>query len=254
MPPLWPRKRPSQIKMRSVAMCHKPTYRCRVRDIERSRSGESCRCRRRWRDERRSYGIGEHEFVELATKHASEQHPELRPDAAFSKLYESEESVRRACSIAKAAEFSVFDIKPVVVGGPGAVADAINDTENSAVLWAHEEIVRIGREKFPFLSADQQFARVFEDSKYAALAAQAHRRPGPTTVYAAPHPTPGNAAYAKADPAPSADGAYAALLAKAKEHQAAHPELTEAQAFERIYTDRSNIELAKRERGESGPG
>ena len=53
--------------------------------------------------------------------------------------------------------------------------------------------------------------------------------------------------------APNADSAYAALLAKAREHQAAHPELTEAQAFARIYTDRANIELAKRERMESAP-
>jgi len=48
---------------------------------------------------------GETELVTLLTKAASEQHPSLRPDQAFAKLYEGEESVRRACSVAKACEF-----------------------------------------------------------------------------------------------------------------------------------------------------
>jgi hypothetical protein len=52
---------------------------------------------------------------------------------------------------------------------------------------------------------------------------------------------------------PTAETAYAALMAKAAEYQRAHPELTQAQCFEKIYTDRTNIELAKRERIESRP-
>jgi hypothetical protein len=160
--------------------------------------------------------------------------------------------VVRACAVLKAAEFSVFDIRPVVVTGPDAMREANDDTEQSAALRAYEEILRIGKEKFPFLSADQQFARVFEDKNYAALAAQAHRRPGPSVVHPMPHASRG-AATAKSDPAPSNDSAYAELMVKAREHQAAHPELSEAQAFEKIYTDRANVELAKRERAESAP-
>jgi hypothetical protein len=64
---------------------------------------------------------------------------------------------------------------------------------------------------------------------------------------------PGRGAYTKADPAPNTDTAYTALMAKARDYQTAHPELSEAQAFDKVYTDRSNIELAKRERIESAP-
>jgi hypothetical protein len=192
---------------------------------------------------------GEHELVAALTKAASEQF-NMPGDRAFSKLFEAEESVRRACNIAKAAEFSVFDIKPVVVGGTNA-QDVNNAT---AAVRAREEIERIGREKFPFLPADQQFSRVFEDKNYAALAAQAHRRPGPTTIYEMPGSTgPGRGAYTKADPAPSADTAYAELMVKAEAYRSAHSDLSIAQCFAEIYTDRANVELAKRERIESVP-
>jgi hypothetical protein len=184
----------------------------------------------------------EAQLVAVLTQHAG-------GDRGFAKLYETEPDVRRACSIAKAAELSVFDIEPMIVGGPDAMNSANDDTEQSAVLLATKEIQRIGREKFPFLSADQQFARVFEDKNYSALAAQAHRRPGPTTVYAMPKA----AAYTKSDSAPNADSAYAELMLKAEAYRSAHPELSVAQCFEKIYTNRANIELAKRERIESAP-
>jgi hypothetical protein len=183
----------------------------------------------------------EHELVAVLSKHAG-------GDRAFAKLAEENPIVVRACGIAKAAEFSVFDIQPVVVGG----ADARDVDNATAAVRAREEIVRIGREKFPFLSADQQFARVFEDRNYAALAAQAHSRPQPTTIYAMPGSAdPGRGAYTKADPVPNAGTAYAELQAKAAELRKARPDLSEAQAFERVYSDRSNIELAKRERQEA---
>jgi hypothetical protein len=136
----------------------------------------------------------------------------------------------------------------MVVGGPDAMNEA-NDDDDSAVLRAHEEIVRIAREKFPFLPADVAFARIFEDKNYALLAAQAHQRPGPTTVYAMPKA----AAYTKSDPVPNTDTAYAELMLKAEAYRSAHPELSIAQAFEKIYTARANVELAKRERVESAP-
>jgi hypothetical protein len=202
-------------------------------------------------DTGRSYGVSESEYVEAASRHAGELYG-LPSDRAFAKLCESDGSVMRACGVLKAAEFSVFDIKPVVVGGGAAVAEAINNTERSAVLRAHEENVRIGREKFPFLSADAQFAHVFEDSKYAALAAQAHQRPTAPAggVYAFP------TAVAKSDHdfgAPNTDTAYATLMAKAEQLRSERPELSIAQCFDRIYTNRGNVELAKRERMESAP-
>jgi hypothetical protein len=184
----------------------------------------------------------EAQLVAVLTKHAG-------GDRGFAKLYETEPAVQRACSIAKAAEFSVFDVQPVVITGPDAMHEA-NDDDDSAVLRATKEIQRIGREKFPFLPADQQFARVFEDSKYAALAAQAHQRPTAPAggVYAFP------TAVAKSDRSNSEGTAYATLMAKAEQLRSERPELSVAQCFEKIYTDRANVELAKRERIESAPG
>ena len=42
-------------------------------------------------------------------------------------------------------------------------------------------------------------------------------------------------------------------MVKAEEYRNTHPELSIAQCFEKTYTDRANIELAKRERVESAP-
>ncbi len=42
-------------------------------------------------------------------------------------------------------------------------------------------------------------------------------------------------------------------MLKAEAYRDAHPELSVAQCFEKIYTDRANVELAKRERIESAP-
>jgi hypothetical protein len=47
--------------------------------------------------------------------------------------------------------------------------------------------------------------------------------------------------------------AYGDLMEKAEAYRNAHPELSVAQCFEKIYTDRANVELAKRERVESRP-
>ena len=78
---------------------------------------------------------GEAELVAALTKRAAEQFS-MSGERAFARLFEAEESVRRACRLAKAAEFSPFDIKPVVVGGVDAMNEA-NDDDDSAVVRAH---------------------------------------------------------------------------------------------------------------------
>lgn len=93
--------------------------------------------------ERQRSPCTEAELVAVLTKHAG-------GDRAFAKLCETEPNVLRACSIAKAAEFAAFDDTPMVVGG----ADARDVDNATAAVRAYEEIVRIGREKFPFLRAD----------------------------------------------------------------------------------------------------
>jgi hypothetical protein len=190
----------------------------------------------------------EAELVEAVGKAAVERHPELSEAQAFSRVYAAgtDESrvLQHALSVAKAAEFAAFDIKPAVVGGEDA-------QDVTAAVRAYEEIIAIGRKRFPFLSVEQQFARVIDDSNYRALAEQVHTRPSPpsSSVYGMPR-----SFYAKeADPAPNADSAYTALMVKAAELRKTQPTLTEAQAFSKVFTDPANIELAKRERAEAAP-
>jgi hypothetical protein len=64
---------------------------------------------------------------------------------------------------------------------------------------------------------------------------------------------PLRASAAKSDPAPSAGSAYDELLVKAREYRKTHSDLSEAQAFAKVFSDPANTELAKRERIESAP-
>jgi hypothetical protein len=131
-------------------------------------------------------GYSEFELVSALTKYALEQCPELRPDVAFAKLYESEESVRRACNIAKATFAEVVlgpGVTPQVVGGE----DARDVDDPRAALEAHARLQEIGKARWPDASEATQFANAFTDPKNAALANHAHRRPAPTTFF--PHPS-----------------------------------------------------------------
>jgi hypothetical protein len=126
--------------------------------------------------EQRSYGISESEFVGLVTEHAAKQHPELRPDAAFAKLYESEEIVRRACSVLKSAPL-VADLTPLQVGGTDA--QALDDPQAALA-----QLPELGQQRWPNERPDVQFSRAFE--LRPDLAVKAHRRPSPTTSFAFP--------------------------------------------------------------------
>jgi hypothetical protein len=127
--------------------------------------------------------VGEHELVAALTKAASEQHPELSSAQAFAKLY-TEESVWRACAIAKAMPF-VADLTPLVVGGVDAVHEAVDDTESSE---AYAQLKELGARKWPTASEAQQFANAFTDPANATLAQKAHRRPTPPMGGAYPFP------------------------------------------------------------------
>jgi hypothetical protein len=96
--------------------------------------------------------------------------------------------------------------------------------------------------KFPDKTPDAAFARMFTDNSSDGLVLRrAHRVVRAEQLYG---PT------VKAADRGS-NSAYGELQARAAEYRKAHPELSEAQAFERVYSDRSNIALAKRERIES---
>jgi hypothetical protein len=113
----------------------------------------------------------EAEFVSAVTKHAHALRPELRPDQAFAKLYEAEESVRRAVAVAKAMPF-VFDDTPLQVGGIDAQNEANDDTEASE---AYRQLAALGQQRWPNERADVQFSRAF--GLRPDLAVKAHRRP-----------------------------------------------------------------------------
>jgi hypothetical protein len=131
--------------------------------------------------DQKSYGLDEHTFTKLATEHAQRLYPNDRPDTAFSKLYQSEESVRRACQVAKSMPF-VADLTPLQVGGFAAQNEAVNNTESSE---AYAQLQQIGRDRWPTASEATQFANAFAEN--ATLAAKAHRRPSATTIYQMPH-------------------------------------------------------------------
>jgi hypothetical protein len=119
-------------------------------------------------DENRSYGISEHEFVELATEHAKAAHPELTEAAAFAKIYQIPE-VWRACNLLKSMPFHA-DVTPVMVGG--------EDTRDlSDTSKAIAQLKQLGARKWPTATEAQQFANAFTDPVNATLAAKAHRRP-----------------------------------------------------------------------------
>jgi hypothetical protein len=126
--------------------------------------------------DQKSYGLDEPTFTKIATEHAQRIYPNDRPDVAFSKLYQSEESVRRACSVLKSAA-PYFDPQVQVVTGEDA--RAVNDP--SAALAA---LHRIGRERWPDASEAIRFTRAFEANP--ELARKAHVRPSATTSYAWP--------------------------------------------------------------------
>jgi hypothetical protein len=129
-------------------------------------------------DERRSYGLSEHEFVALATEHAKAQHPELTEAAAFSKMYQSEPMLRQACVALKSMPFQV-SLEPLQIGG--------GDVNPNDPAEAIEQLKQLGRDRWPTASAADQFERALTSPEYHKLARVAVPIPQPTTSYQFPH-------------------------------------------------------------------
>jgi hypothetical protein len=119
--------------------------------------------------DQKSYGLDEPTFTRLATEHAQRIYSNDRPDVAFSKFYQSEESVRRACQIAKSMPF-VADLTPLVVGGEDT-RDLSDQSEAIA------QLKQLGARKWPTATEAQQFSNAFTDPANRELASRAHRRP-----------------------------------------------------------------------------
>jgi hypothetical protein len=135
--------------------------------------------------DQKAYGLDEHTFTQLATEHAARLYPNDRPDSAFSKLYESEESVRRAMQISKSTMPYVVDPEPLVVSGERARGGDVN-VDDPAEAIAH--LKELGRRRWPTASEAEQFANALTDPDPVnrKLAARAHVRPSPMTSYPFP--------------------------------------------------------------------
>jgi hypothetical protein len=128
--------------------------------------------------DQKSYGLDELSFTRLATEHAQRVYPNDRPDSAFSKLYQSEESVRRACVILKSMPL-VADVTPVMVGG--------EDTRDlSDTSKAIEQLKALGARRWPTASAADQFERALTDPANHVLARRAVPIPQATTSFPFP--------------------------------------------------------------------
>jgi hypothetical protein len=132
--------------------------------------------------------ITESELVAAASKVAAERYPGLTEAQAFDKIFSDPgaegQALRKAVAIAKS-----MPVTPTMVGGPEAMFDANDNTEQSeayAQLVSMAEKMRAASPELK-LSAAQAFDRVFTDKRNASLAAKAHVRPSPTTFF--PHPS-----------------------------------------------------------------
>lgn len=123
-----------------------------------------------------AYGLDEHAFTALITEHAKRLYPDMRPDAAFAKLYSGADGIalRKAMPI-------IVSLQPMTSGGVDEQRAAIEDTEASE---AYKQLQEIGRQKWPTASEAQQFARAM--TEHPALANKVHKRPEPTTSYPFP--------------------------------------------------------------------
>jgi hypothetical protein len=128
--------------------------------------------------EGRTFGISESDFTSAAANHAAKQHPGLRPDAAFAKLYEAEEIVRRAVGVLKSAPL-VADLTPLVVGG--AAAQALDDPAEAIA-----QLKQLGAQRYPSASASAQFEKALTDPANHKLARIAVPIPRATTSFAFP--------------------------------------------------------------------
>jgi hypothetical protein len=128
----------------------------------------------------KAHGVSEHELTGLAFEEAKKHAlPGERHNTAFARWYSEPEQLelRKAIQIAKN---TLMDMKPTVVevGATNVESDA------SEAYGKLTEMANAMRAKSPTLTVAQCFARVFEDTANAELAAKAHRRPQATTSYA----------------------------------------------------------------------
>jgi hypothetical protein len=134
--------------------------------------------------DQKAYGLDEEAFTKLATEEASRRWPDMRPDAAFAKLFSDLGPdgvvLRKAHNVVKNMPFRA-DVTPLVVGGEDT-RDLSDESEAIA------QLKELGARKWPSASALQQFERALTAPENRELAAKAHRRPTPPVGGAYPFP------------------------------------------------------------------
>jgi hypothetical protein len=136
-------------------------------------------------DEGQSHSISEHELFQLAQAEAQKtRKANETPAQAFSRYYQSDEAlpVRKAIAICKGYP-QVMSIEPTSV----EVGSSATEDDSKAAYDKLTEMAEAQREKAPWLSAAQCFARVFEQNP--ELAAKAHRRPQASASNSYPFPS-----------------------------------------------------------------
>jgi hypothetical protein len=145
--------------------------------------------------DQKAYGLDEHAFTQLATEHAARLYPNDRPDAAFSKLYQSEESVRRACAIAKAWPMPMSLEPMVATGASGFPSTRLRSGsspgrgDDADDLDAYEQLVKMAeQQRRAGESASQAFERIYLDpaNRHLAESERMANRPQPTTYFPMP--------------------------------------------------------------------
>jgi hypothetical protein len=132
----------------------------------------------------KSYALTETEFVHLIDTAARVAHSDLGA-RAFEKVYERNPVLAKAIAVIKAWP-SPMSLVPTLVGGPDAMHEAIDDTEQSE---AYQKLVDMAeRQRRAGESASQAFERVYLDpaNRHLAEAERSANRPRPTTQYPFP--------------------------------------------------------------------
>jgi hypothetical protein len=135
-------------------------------------------------DEQKSFRLTEEEFCNLIDTASRVTHPELGA-RAFEKVYERNPVLAKAIAVIKEMMPFQVDLQPLAVGGFDAQNEAIDNTEQSE---AYQQLLRIGRDRWPSESEARQFSNAVSDPVNAKLAAKAIRRPRATTSYQFPFP------------------------------------------------------------------
>jgi hypothetical protein len=163
-----------------------------------------------------------------------------RENVSFEKLF-SAPDVWKAVQAARDSNWvkAAQQLMPTAPTFVYETAEAVND-DNSESYRQLVDLAERMHAASPVKTVAQHFADIYQDPEAQA---KARREIAATRNRAVPEPSS----------APGLEKAYDQLVTQAEGLRKAHPELSEAQAFEKVYSAPANRELVKRERAENRP-